>query len=183
MPIAVLLIDDNQDQITITKKVLSKTGQDYHIEAASTGQQGLERFSAGLFDLVLCDYRLPDLDGVEVLKRLRAGHREVPFIIVTSMGNERLAVDAMKLGASDYVVKDASYDMVLPEVLRQAVDRYRARQQLAGERNAALEALKKEKAQLETINRVMMDRERRIIDLKREVNALLSELGKPKKYA
>ncbi len=183
MAIRVLLIDDNQDQITITKKVLGKSGQDYQITAAANAKDGLEQFTAGTFDLVLCDYRLPDLDGIEVLKRLRTGRHDVPFIIVTSMGNERLAVEAMKLSASDYVVKDASYDTVLPEVLRQAVDRYRERQQLASDRNAAVEALKKEKQQLETLNRVMMDRERRIIELKREVNTLSEELGKPKKYS
>ena len=185
MTLRVLLIDDNQDQVTITQKTLKKHHEDCLLDAAATAHDGLAQLKTGGYDVVLCDYRLPDLSGIEILQQLKASGNHVPFILVTSMGNERLAVEAMKLGAADYVVKDASYDTILPEVIRKAVERFQEKQErarLAAERDEAVEALKKEKMHLEAFNKVMMDRERRILDLKREVNALLAELSRPQKY-
>lgn len=185
MAVTVLLIDDNIDQITITKKTLAKDNQDYRFDSAADAKEGLEKLKAGHYEIVLCDYRLPDVSGLEVLKQLKARGSDCPFIIVTSMGNERLAVEAMKLGASDYIVKDSSYEEILPEVIRQSLERSqekRERERLEAERNAAVEALKKEKEDLKRMNSFMVDREERLLELKQEVNALLEALGKPKKY-
>lgn len=185
MAVTILLIDDNQDQVTITRKALTRSGQEYHLESAATAKEGLEKIRAGHYDVVLCDYRLPDVSGIDLLKQLKEIGSDCPFIIVTSMGSERVAVEAMKGGAYDYVVKDASYEDVLPEIIRQSLERHREREErrrLEAERNAAIEALQKEKAHLETLNKVMMNREERIVELKHQVNALLEELGRPPQY-
>ena len=185
MPASILLIDDNLDQFTITKRTLAQTGADYRVEAAKNAAEGLEKLRANRYDIVLCDYRLPDRTGIEVLTDLQHAGNLVPFIIVTSAGNERLAVEAIQLGADDYVVKDSSYDHILPTVLRRALQRAedrQAREHLQVERDQALEALKHEKAGLERMNEIMMDREERVLELKNEVNALLEKLGKPAKY-
>lgn len=185
MAVTILLIDDNRDQITITKKTLARSHQDYQLDSAANAQEGLEKLSTGHYEIVLCDYRLPDMSGIEVLKQLKEQGSDCPFIIVTSMGNERLAVEAMKLGASDYIVKDSSYEEILPEVIRQSLERSqekRERERLEVERDAAVEALKKEGEDLKRMNHIMMDRESRILELKHEVNALLEEFGRPKKY-
>ena len=186
MTITILLIDDNRDQITITKKVLAKNYPEYHIEAAANAKEGLEKLSAGYYNIVLCDYRLPDVSGIEVLKQLKERGNDVPFILVTSMGNERLAVEAMKVGAYDYVVKDASYEDLLPEVIRQSLEHYREKKRLERlevERKEAVDALEKEKMQLEQMNKIMMDREERVLELKQQVDALLEELGRPRQYS
>ena len=185
MPITVLLIDDNPDQLTITKKALAKGAHDYLLDLARSGKEGFEKLATGRYDLVLCDYRLPDMDGIEVLKKFQEQQADKPFLLMTSVGNERLAAEAIKQGAYDYVVKDASYDELLPEILQQSMDRYQERKLSArfeSERNEALDALKKEKAHLETMNAIMMEREGRILELKREVNTLLEALGRQKKY-
>ncbi len=185
MATRLLLIDDNRDQVTITTRVLENSGQVYQIESVDNATEGLERIAAHSCDIILCDYRLPDRSGIEILQRLNQIGNDIPFVLVTSVGNERLAVEAMKLGASDYVVKDSSYDAILPEVLQRALERYgekKERGRLEAERNQAVEALRKEKAHLERMNAAMMGREERILELKKEVNALLEELGRPRKY-
>ena len=180
-----LLIDDNPDQVTITTRTLARTGEPYEIQSASTAKEGLEKIMGNAVDLILCDYRLPDMTGIDVLRQLKQRGNERPFIIVTASGNERLAVEAIQLGAYDYVVKDASYEQLLPAVIHRAVARHQERrehQQLEADRKGALEALKKEKKELERMNSAMMDRERRVLQLKEEVNALLDELKRPPKY-
>ena len=61
MAVTLLLIDDNPDQITITKRTLTKTGQDYRVDSACNAKEGLEKLAAGHYDIVMCDYRLPDV--------------------------------------------------------------------------------------------------------------------------
>ena len=185
MAIRILLIDDNRDQITITARVLAKANLEHVLDSAASATEGIGKVAAGTYDIILCDYRLPDLSGIEMLKRLMEMGRDHPFILVTSMGNERVAVEAMKLGAYDYVVKDASYEEVLPKVILQSLERYqdkRERQRLEAERNEVLKALKSEKDELVKMNSVMINREERVVELKQQVNALLKELGRPPQY-
>lgn len=185
MPIAVLFIDDNRDQFVIARKILSQESHDYLVEGADSAEEGLEKLRTGRFDLVLCDYRLPDVSGLEVLKALRQRGDERPFIIVTASGSERVAVEAMKWGADDYVVKDSSYDEKLPEVIRHALERSREKQErvrLEAQHDETMQALRQEQAQLKGMNDVMIRREERVLELKLEVNALLAELGRPQKY-
>ena len=185
MAIRMLLIDDNRDQVAITTRVLGQLDMRFLIDAASTAQEGLDKVNITTYDLILCDYRLPDLSGLEMLKRLKASGKDTPFILATAAGNERLVVDAMQLGASDYVVKDFSYNEVLPKIIRQVLERYqerKERERLEAERNEAIEALKKEKAALEKMNNTMLNREGRILELKQEINALLREFGRSPKY-
>lgn len=180
----ILLIDDNLDQITITKRALRRHA-DCEFETASTAQEGLQKVLARDYDVILCDYRLPGMNGLELFQQLKTQGKEVPFIVITAAGNERVAVDAIRQGAADYVVKDASYEMLLGEIIQRAVEHFRHKQQLAymeTDRNQALEALKKERDALEAANKVMFDREGRVLELKDEVNALLKELGRDPKY-
>ena len=185
MAIAVLVIDDNQDQIVITRKVLAKSGGDYSVDSAASAKEGIEKIKSVPCDIVLCDYRLPDLTGIEILKQFKESGNDRPFILVTSMGNERLAAEAMKSGAYDYVVKDASYETILPEVIRQSLERYQEKkslERLEVERNEAVAVLRKERSELETMNKMMLNRESRILELKQEVNTLLKRLGEPPRY-
>lgn len=145
MSIKMLLIDDNADQILITRRALANNSPAYQIASAQNAQERIGKLKIEQFDVVLCDYRLPDMSGLEVLRRLKSLGNEPPFILVTSVGNEQVAVEAMKLGASDYVVKDSLYEEILPKVIQQSLDRYRERkerEELESERNKAIEDLK-----------------------------------------
>jgi len=74
-------------------------------------------------DCVLLDYRLPDGDGLDCLRKIRQRHPDVPVIIITGAGSEEIAVEAMKLGATDYVVKHGKYVLTVPVVVREALGR------------------------------------------------------------
>ncbi len=137
MTIRLLVIDDNPDQISLTKRVLRDLPE-YVIDSALDATTGLKKATEQPYDVILCDYRLPEMNGIELLKRLRAASVEVPLILATSAGSERVAVEAMREGASDYIVKDVGGQDMLPTVIGKAIEHHQAKQ----ERKAALEELR-----------------------------------------
>ncbi len=150
MAIRILLIDDNPDQAVITHRVLQRSGG-YELDHASSGEEGIEKLQKWNPNLVLCDYRLPGMSGVDVLKAMRKQGAETPFVIVTSAGSERVAVEAMQEGAYDYLVKDAAYDDLLPRIIQRSLDRFNERNErnrLEAERRQAQQALEKAYAEL-----------------------------------
>lgn len=128
MAMRLLLIDDNPDQIAIIKRIL-RSAESYLIDTAPDATKGLAKILRHSYDVILCDYRLPDLSGLELLKRLKPQGIDTPFILMTSAGSERIAVEALQEGASDYLVKDAAYEEMLAGVLRRAMERGQEKQQ------------------------------------------------------
>jgi len=103
----ILYVEDDQNDQMILERFLEKSlGIDFNLVTTQTGIEGLERLKEIEFDLVLLDYKLPDMTGLEFLDEMRKGHFEVDVILITSQGSERIAVDAMKRGVRDYVTKD-----------------------------------------------------------------------------
>ena len=129
MPIKILLIEDNPDFVLITRRILEKTDMEILFESSEHAGQGVEKIDEGNYDLVLCDYRLPGSSALEILKEMRKKGIDLPFIVVTSSGNEKIAVELMKEGAYDYVVKDFSYESVLPVKIKGAMDRYKSKKE------------------------------------------------------
>ena len=124
MPKKILIVEDDPDHIEITRRILQKSGGSYQVDTAVNAGEGLEKLSRGLYDLILCDYRLPDGTALDILKGLKAGGNDIPLVAVTAMGNEKVAVDIMKEGAYDYIVKDSSYDEILDVVIKKSIDRH-----------------------------------------------------------
>jgi signal transduction histidine kinase len=100
-----------------------------HVDWAETGAAALETLAALAVDLIVLDYRLPDTDGIELMKGLRSRGIETPVIFVTTADSVQLAVEAMKLGAEDFVQKQEGYLAILPLVVREALERLRLRQE------------------------------------------------------
>ena len=114
-PISVLLVEDNPDHVHLIERRLRDGGLD--VRRASSGKEALESLEG--IDLVLLDYRLPDMSGLETLQEIK--RIDGPSVVmVTGMGSEEVAVEAMRAGAIDYVVKDATYIRMLPEVVERA---------------------------------------------------------------
>ncbi|WKN31661.1 sigma-54 dependent transcriptional regulator [Porifericola rhodea] len=107
----VLIIDDDPSFCSLLQSFLSKNN--YRTEVANTAKEGLRAIFENNFDLVLIDYRLPDLDGLELLKNIKKKYFHLPVIIMTNYANIRTAVDAMKLGAFEYVTKPVNPDEIL----------------------------------------------------------------------
>jgi diguanylate cyclase (GGDEF)-like protein len=142
-----LLIEDNAQHRALMQEELRRELA-AEVAAAATGEEGLAQLAAGTYAAVVMDFRLPDLDGLTVLRRIGEQGIAVPVIIVTGMGDEQLAVRALKAGAYDYVVKgrDLGFARRLPAAVRDALAAFadsqeRARQlrQLREEREALAE--------------------------------------------
>ena len=111
----ILVIDDEPNIRTMMKLALQHVG--HTVATAADGNEGLEKYGAGEdWDLVLLDQRMPGMEGLEVLKVLRFQNRLVRVIMVTAFGTVDLAVDAMKAGATDFLRKPFT-----AEILRGAV--------------------------------------------------------------
>jgi DNA-binding response OmpR family regulator len=128
MPARVLLIDDDARLFELLASYLSQNG--FHVTGASDGARGLAALAAGTFDAVLLDVMMPGLDGIEVVKRIRAKSR-IPIVMLTAKGDETDRVVGLELGADDYVAKPVSPRELLARL--RAVLR-RAQPDAAGER-------------------------------------------------
>jgi len=116
--IRILLVDDNIDHAQLAQRALKAEGR---VETARLGQEALDRASDERFDLVLLDYRLPDMTGLEVLERLRARADAPAVILMTAQGSEEVAMEALKAGAAGYVVKTADFGRRLAYEVREWV--------------------------------------------------------------
>jgi signal transduction histidine kinase len=141
-------MEDDGGAARLFQKKLERLG--YTVDIASNGEEGLEMFAAHTYDLLAVDQRMPVYDGLEVI-RILAGRKALPpTIMITGAGDERVAVEAMKLGAGDYIVKDidGGYLELLPTVIDQLLQR----QRLVEERQQALEALEVRNRDLQARN-------------------------------
>ena len=112
----VLIVDDEQVVCDLLHDELS--GQGYLCATALTGNDALTKLAMQDFDVVLLDIRLPGISGIEVLGKMQSHHRTTPAIIVTAISDVETAVETMKLGASDYIVKPFDLDRVNTSIRR-----------------------------------------------------------------
>jgi two-component system, NtrC family, nitrogen regulation response regulator NtrX len=116
----ILIIDDEKAIRKTLSEILSFEG--YKIDEAQDGEEGLKRFSEKTFDLVLCDIKMPKLDGIEFLEKAREINPDIPIIMISGHGNIDTAVDAVKKGAFDYISKPPDLNRLLI-TLRNATER------------------------------------------------------------
>ena len=114
--IQVLLIEDEESIRRVMSRILKEENDQYEITEAVDGKQGLDLLSNGQFDLVLCDIKMPKMDGIEVLKKANDEMLNIPFIMLTGHGNIETAVEAMKLGAYDFISKPPDLNRLLNSV-------------------------------------------------------------------
>ena len=114
--IQVLLIEDEESIRRVMSRILKEENDQYQITEAVDGKQGLDLLFKGQFDLVLCDIKMPKMDGIEVLKKANDEMLNIPFIMLTGHGNIETAVEAMKLGAYDFISKPPDLNRLLNSV-------------------------------------------------------------------
>jgi len=107
----VLVIEDEKAQWLILTGFLSHQG--FEADWASSGQEALARLQAEPYDLVLLDFRLPDMDGLDLLSKLRKLQPEIPVIMITAFGTIEVAVSAMKVGVFNFLTKPINLDVLL----------------------------------------------------------------------
>ena len=117
---SILIIDDEKAIRKTLTEILSYEG--YKIDEASDGEEGLKRFSEKAYDIVLCDIKMPKLDGIEFLEKAKEINGDVPIIMISGHGNIDTAVEAVKKGAFDYISKPPDLNRLLI-TLRNAVEK------------------------------------------------------------
>jgi two-component system NtrC family response regulator len=118
-PKTILLIDDDESLRRVVEYNLREDG--YQVVTAADGRSGLQRFQESSVDLVLTDVRMPEMDGVEVMTHLKAMQPDLPVIVLTAHGTIDSAVEAMKVGAFDYLTKPFTRDQ-LKAAVRKALE-------------------------------------------------------------
>ena len=118
----ILLIEDEDPIRRVLSKILTEENENYILTEAEDGKSGLDKISKTNFDLVLCDIKMPKMDGIEVLKKAKEKYGSIPFIMLTGHGNIETAVKAMKYGAYDFIPKPPDLNRLLTSV-RNALER------------------------------------------------------------
>lgn len=116
----ILIIDDEKAIRKTLSEILSYEG--YKIDEAADGEEGIKKFSSTTYDVVLCDIKMPKIDGLEFLEKAREINSDVPVIVISGHGNIETAVEAVKKGAFDYISKPPDLNRLLI-TLRNALDK------------------------------------------------------------
>ncbi len=118
----ILIIEDEAAIRRVLSKILSEESDDYVVTEAEDGLQGLEKIKSEDFDLVICDIKMPKMDGEEVLQEAKKIKPEIPFVMISGHGDLETAVNTMRLGAFDYISKPPDLNRLLNTV-RNALDK------------------------------------------------------------
>jgi len=118
----ILIIEDEASIRRVLMKIISEENETYEVEEAEDGLKGIDMITKSDFDLVLCDIKMPKMDGVEVLERVKKLKPEIPFVMISGHGDLDTAVNTMRLGAFDYISKPPDLNRLLNTV-RNALDK------------------------------------------------------------
>jgi FixJ family two-component response regulator len=146
-----LVVEDDKALNTLIQKRLHRAG--FNISGAFNGEEAFEFISENPDSLILLDYQLPDIDGREFVIEMRKRGLDAPFIVLTGHGGEEIAVEMMKLGARDYLIKEANILDYLPEIVVRVLKETLIERELA----RAEETLRENEKRLEEQN-VRLDR-------------------------
>lgn len=124
----ILYVEDDPGNVELTQRELRRSAPHFSVDVAATRQEALDLLEqqGEEYDLVLTDLRLPDGDGLSLLKHIRGRALPVAVVVITGRGDEETAVTVLKAGANDYIVKRDDYLARLPLTLESALHRYRA---------------------------------------------------------
>jgi CheY-like chemotaxis protein len=121
--ISLLLVDDDESFLTVLVDVLSSLGS-YHIETSESGEHAVELMKQKRYDVVILDYKMPGMTGLNVLQWMHEEKIETPVLMLTGAGSEIVATEAMKFGAYDYVRKEHIEVEHLPIIINGIFERY-----------------------------------------------------------
>lgn len=128
--LSVLVIDDDVTDRMAIRRSFAKTPLQAKITEAETAQNAKGVLADDSFDCIFLDFRLPDTDGISFIKQLRLEGNFLPIIVLTGQGDEQIAVELMKAGASDYLAKSHLSPENLHSLIRHAINAYRAEQRV-----------------------------------------------------
>lgn len=110
----ILVVDDDKDICLVLSNFLVKSN--YTVSCAYTGAEGIHLMRMNAFDLILCDFKLPDLTGIELLQKIKVLDSNVAVIIITGYADVKTAVETFRYGANDYITKPLYPDELLASI-------------------------------------------------------------------
>ena len=131
--IKVLHVDDEPDFLALTKAFLERENADFSIDTITSAEEAIELLKRGKYDVVVADYKMPVMDGLELLKTIRASGNTIPFIMFTGKGREEVAIEALNRGANHYLQKGVDIESMygtLMHAIKQEVETKRAEEAL-----------------------------------------------------
>ena len=112
----ILIIEDEAAIRRVLSKILTEENDSYEVEEAEDGLDGIEKIKKNDFGLILCDIKMPKMDGVEVLEAVKTIKPEVPVVMISGHGDLDTAVNTMRMGAFDYISKPPDLNRLLNTV-------------------------------------------------------------------
>src|SRR4028119_1403566 len=130
--IKILVVEDDEVDRMAVRRALKTAGLSVEMIAAIDCKSAISTLNEQSFECVLLDYRLPDGDGLHLVQEIRSSGSKVPLVVLTGQGDEQIAVELMKSGASDYLSKSKLSPETLSRSVRNAVRIYRAEREEIG---------------------------------------------------
>ena len=129
-PLQILMVEDVKHDYLMARRALERSDLDFQVTWVQRGKEALTRLQSRVYDVVLIDFGLPGLSGLETFRQMLAQGLDLPVVFVTGTGSAPIAVEALKLGALDYLVKDTAGEhlRLLPVVVRKARDQWESEQ-------------------------------------------------------
>ncbi|MFQ5788512.1 MAG: response regulator, partial [Thermodesulfobacteriota bacterium] len=127
-PCTILVVEDDKGLARLIAKSLKNTGFDAGV--ACNGVQAVDLVVNNPVNLMLLDYKLPDMSARQVVETIKERKIEIPFIIMTGHGDEKVAVEMMKTGARDYIVKEGKFFELLPSVVKRVFEELQSEKKL-----------------------------------------------------
>ena len=175
-PLRVLLVEDNPADAELILRELRRNFFDPQWNRVETEADFMAAINE-LPDIILSDYSMPQFSGLRAAELLKESELNIPFILISGTVGEDVAVEAMKKGAADYLLKDRTAR------LGAAVEHALEQRELREDRARADQEIRSQLQELQKWHEAMLGREDRVLELKAEVNELLARLGQPPRYS
>jgi response regulator of citrate/malate metabolism len=184
-PIHLLFVDDDTSYMAVAQHLLSKyQGRKFEILWKQNGREAITVLEQNPgIDLLLIDYYLPDVNGLDVTRQIREKMFETPIIFLTSNRDFRLAIEAMRYGVEDYLVKDEAVDSVLPRTIVNILERVKLKKRIAEQLRADLIAQKRTDAIRELVVTVCHEFNNPLAAIKISTDILLRQQLPPEERA
>ncbi len=166
-PLRILIVDDNEDHQHLMKESIEESVKDVYIEFSATGKDCLFKLSEETYSILIIDFSLSETSGLKLFRNVIQNKIDIPVIIVTGFGNENVAVEAMKLGAYDYIVKSDAYLEKLSATILKVVKEHGLRKEKKEIERKLIESELRYRTLIEDVIDIvfMMDKELNIVSI------------------